>query len=76
MSGHNRDAEPIEVYHADLKRASDESPYRSKCPVAGCDGVLLVSRDHTFDLKAHDCCISCAQPVIYLDIKRMRRELG
>lgn len=60
-------AAPVTVSHADLKRFSDESPYRSYCPV--CEtGVLLVNRDQqTFVLINVDRCTYCAQTIIYSD---------
>ena len=62
----NWSAEPIPVRHSDLERHG-ESPYRSICPKCG-TGILLLARDlKTFRLLAEDRCISCAQPVYYLD---------
>jgi len=63
----NLDARPIHVMHADLKRASEESAYRSICPK--CEtGILFVSRNQkTFNLVRYDRCIACAQTVIYED---------
>jgi hypothetical protein len=72
----NIHADPLGVRHADLERYG-ESEYRSVCPRDDCEGVLLVARDQeTFDLLADDRCTRCGQPVKYLDIARMRRELG
>ena len=60
-------AEPITVSHADLRRFSEESEYRSYCPV--CEtGVLMVNRNQkTFALINVDRCTFCAQTVIYSD---------
>ncbi len=60
-------AAPVTVSHTDLKRWSDESPYRSRCPV--CDqGILLVNRDQTtLALINVDRCTYCAQMIIYSD---------
>ena len=64
--------EPIHVKHAELKRVSSYSMYRSYCPKCK-DGMLLVNRDQdTFELAAEDRCVSCGQPVIYDDIEEMR----
>jgi len=56
----------LRVKHADLKRLTDASPFRSWCPV--CDqGVLLVRRLDfgTLGLSKIDNCSLCAQRVIY-----------
>ena len=55
------------VLHADLRRASFESPFRSVCPV--CErGLLLVARHpETFDLVDRDRCVRCGQLFIYED---------
>lgn len=56
----------LSVRHADLERASDESDFRSVCPV--CGGILLVRRDQrTFALIRHDNCTRCGQRVYYTD---------
>jgi hypothetical protein len=60
-------AEPIKVSHVNLTRFSEESPYRSVCPVCT-TGVLLVSRHpNTFKLINLDRCTFCAQVIIYSD---------
>lgn len=47
--------------------ASDESPFRKKCPTCK-TGTLLVHRDQkTFTLINVDCCTLCGQTVIYSD---------
>lgn len=58
---------PIEVKHSDLERMSEESAYRSWCPV--CDqGVLLVSRPiGVFKLKRDERCTLCGQAFWYTD---------
>lgn len=63
-----RFAEPaIEVRHADLTLASQDSPYRVFCPVCK-SGVLFVGRDQrTLRLVRTDRCIMCYQRVLYLD---------
>jgi len=69
----NNAREPImEVRHADLERASENSEYKSKCPK--CEGgVLLVRRDPmTIKLLEYDNCVKCGQPVLYLDIADLR----
>jgi len=73
----NLHADPIHVKHADLTRSSDDSRYRSECPVCG-DGTLRVYRDpETLELLALDRCILCGQRVIYDDIEDLKRgELG
>jgi hypothetical protein len=73
----NVNADTVEVRHADLKRCSEQSLYRSWCPVCS-DGILLVGRDQkTFQLLEHDRCTMCGQLVHYLDIETLRqRERG
>lgn len=67
---------PLGVKHADLKRYSGESVYKSLCPVEGCDGLLLVTRHWASGrLLPRDYCTYCGQQVIYLDIDQMRKEL-
>ena len=72
LSGLNINAEPIHVNHSELTRASEESIYRSECPVCTI-GFLLVKRNQeTFRLESEDNCILCAQRVIYDDINDLR----
>ncbi len=63
----NLHAAPLHVRHADLKRFSADSDYRSLCPK--CEtGILLVNRDQaTFRLIRYDRCTQCAQTFIYED---------
>lgn len=59
---------PIRVVHAELERWSEDSAYKSKCPV--CDGgLLLISRIESDELKLsrYDNCVSCGQPFFYTD---------
>jgi predicted RNA-binding Zn-ribbon protein involved in translation (DUF1610 family) len=63
----NSHKKPLRLSHTTLKRASEDSAFRSKCP-ACLDGVLLVMRDS----KSHalinvDTCTSCGQRIIYKD---------
>lgn len=56
-----------EVRHADLSRASENSIYRSNCPVCH-EGVLPVARNQaTFTLVRYDRCTSCGQAFWYTD---------
>lgn len=67
---------PLQVRHADLER-SDDSVYRSLCPVEGCGGALLVRREpDTGRLAALDSCLLCGQHVVYTDIEEVRQEHG
>jgi predicted RNA-binding Zn-ribbon protein involved in translation (DUF1610 family) len=61
-----RDAAPLTVSHADLKRFGDGA-YKSVCPV--CDeGVLFIYRDErTLKLTNRDRCTYCAQVIFYTD---------
>lgn len=74
--GKNVGEPAVTVVHAELQR-SDESIYRSKCPVCK-KGVLCVLREQAppFQLRENDRCIACAQRVIYADIVDMRKKLG
>ena len=68
LFGINLDAPIFKVKHSDLKRADDESPHRSVCPVCN-ESVLLMMRDQvTFKLRNIDRCILCGQTVEYTDI--------
>jgi len=72
----NLNKPPITVRHADLERASDQSAYRSKCPVCK-EGILGMRRDlKTAQLEAHDYCVLCAQPFVYEDIEILRQKEG
>ena len=63
----NIDKPFINLCHKNLKRCTDESPFRSHCPF--CEkGVLLVARDQgTLKLLPDDVCLSCGQRVHYID---------
>ncbi len=64
---HNLDKSPLHVRHSELKRASEESLFRSECPACP-KGVLLVCRDQTtYELLRDDRCVLCGQHVIYSD---------
>lgn len=56
------------VRHTELKRASDESAYRSLCPVCE-EGILLIRRFSLQDprLSKFDNCSLCAQTFFYED---------
>jgi hypothetical protein len=57
----------IHVQHSDLKRFTEDSAYRSYCPICEA-GVLLVHRDpKTFALARWDRCTFCGQGFIYDD---------
>lgn len=76
MAGKNKDRLPVEVAHADLERDSEDSIFRSTCPVCKV-GLLCVSRNReTFDLEAKDRCLLCGQVVIYTDIEELKRKAG
>jgi len=76
LTGANLYNNPIVVKHEELKRADDESIFRSICST--CDeGYLLVKRDQkTLKLVAHDHCILCGQQFIYSDIEGLRQKAG
>lgn len=54
------------VKHTDLERVSDESPFRSWCPVCQ-KGILLVRRDDNLELSTLDNCTDCGQQFFYED---------
>jgi hypothetical protein len=63
----NMNAPAQEVRHADLPRVSDESAFRSTCPVCSL-GYLFVRRDQrTMALENVDRCTWCAQMFVYTD---------
>ena len=67
-------APTIYVKHADLTRSGD-SIFRSKCPIAKCDGMLLVHRNReNFHLEPIDRCIRCGQKVVYTDIDALNHS--
>lgn len=62
------------VRHSDLKRSSEMSEYRSKCPACD-DGVLLLRRhSRTGKLEKTDRCVGCGQEFIYLDIDILNKR--
>jgi len=66
LAGRNIDSPVIEVEHASLTRASNESLYRSFCPVCK-EGILLLRRDSTsIKLMRDDYCTLCAQHIRYI----------
>lgn len=68
----NLNKDTIETKHSELKRWTDDSVYKSECPVCD-DGVLLIMRDKNGILEKHDRCINCGQAVIYTDIEELRK---
>jgi hypothetical protein len=63
----NLNAPPIYVLHAELTRYTEDSAYRSLCPVCK-TGVLMVNRHPaTFELLRPDRCTHCGQVVVYED---------
>jgi hypothetical protein len=72
----NLHAPMMDVRHADLKRLSDYSPFKSDCPVCPC-GVLLMARDRkTHELLEFDRCIVCGQSVRYTDLAELKQGRG
>lgn len=66
----NLRAPVLDVRHAQLER-SDDSPYRSVCPMCH-EGLLLMRRDpQTFILQDTDICCSCGQRFKYIDIEEV-----
>ncbi len=61
----NIDAPIVMVDHASLTRFSEDSAYKSECPICP-NGVLLIYRENGV-LQRHDRCVSCGQQVFYLD---------
>lgn len=64
-AGCNLNKVVLRIKHTDLERSSEESPFRSLCPVCK-QGFLLVRR-HGTTLSHYDNCILCGQHFIYLD---------
>lgn len=65
-TGANIGKDPVQVSHTQLERVSDESLFRSWCPV--CEkGILLVSRLDTGGLSRVDRCTLCGQLIVYED---------
>lgn len=76
LAGSNLYKEPITVVHAEMERATEETIFRSVCPVCR-EGLLLVSRDQrTLKLRDTDNCTLCGQRVIYSDIKELIKKAG
>lgn len=68
--GKYKDRPVLKIFHSKLARAG-ESPFRSECPFCG-EGLFLVQRDmETFELRASDFCVLCAQRVEYADIDQV-----
>ncbi len=65
-AGANFDKTPIHVRHRDLERSTQDSPFRSYCPVCG-GGVLLVHRHNDGQLNRADRCTLCGQEFFYED---------
>ncbi len=76
LSGANLHNTPVKVIHSELKRADNNSIFRSICPV--CEiGILLVKRDNiTFKITAEDHCILCGQQYVYTDIDELKKKAG
>jgi len=71
--GWNLHVPPILVRHQDLKRRSEDSNFKSICPICE-EGTLFVQRDQrTFRLLPNDMCILCGQSFVYHDIAEMSR---
>jgi hypothetical protein len=76
IAGSNLYKEPITVVHADMEKVTEESIFRSFCPVCK-EGLLMVGRDQrTLKLRATDNCILCGQRVVYSDIKELIKKAG
>lgn len=62
----------LKLRHFALKQTGDG--WSTECPV--CEtGVLLIRRNQrSMKLQKADNCVSCGQPVSYLDIKHMREN--
>ncbi len=76
LSGANLCNSPVKIIHSELKRADDNSIFRSICPV--CElGTLLVKRDNiTLKITAEDHCLLCGQHVVYTDIDELKKKAG
>jgi hypothetical protein len=65
----NCEKKPLKIRHQTLQRCSEESPYKSWCPVCG-NGVLLMQREQKdFTLIPQDNCIRCGRRFLYTDLK-------
>jgi hypothetical protein len=66
----NKNNSVLRVQHRKLKRISDNSVYRSECPICpDKSGALLMSRNVGGNLKRTDSCFTCGQRFYYTDIK-------
>jgi DNA-directed RNA polymerase subunit RPC12/RpoP len=73
--GCNFDKPIKKVEHASLEKV-DEKLRKSVCPACSY-GWLLMKRDpETFKLLAEDFCLLCGQRYQYIDIERVRLEIG
>jgi uncharacterized protein (DUF983 family) len=75
MAAENIDAPLRRVKHAELERFQNHSPFKSKCPACGRDGLFVRREQYTFRLAAIDRCIYCGQAFEYEDIEEMQRDL-
>lgn len=68
--GQNLNQPPLHVRHSELKRVSEDSAFRSECPVCK-EGILLVMQAQDlrkrYRLSRYDACTFCGQPVTYSD---------
>ena len=68
LVGINLDKPIKSVKHAELTRATDDSPHKSVCPECK-EGWLLMMRDaETFKLRKYDYCMLCGQRFEYSDV--------
>jgi hypothetical protein len=71
----NMDKPVIEVNHKDLERFSEDSPFKSKCPVCK-EGILLLGLDlENWKFREYDRCVGCGQQVKYKDINELNKML-
>ena len=73
----NLNAPVIEICQLELECLSENSIYKTICPVCK-KGLLLINRDQeSLELMEYDRCVLCGQQVRYLDIEILRkRERG
>lgn len=55
-----------EVFHSELEKIGDNSPFKVNCPTCN-QGILLVRRGESFKLSRLDNCTFCAQLFYYKD---------
>jgi DNA-directed RNA polymerase subunit RPC12/RpoP len=68
LVGINIQSPIMQIKHADIKRAEDDSQYKSVCPQCN-EGVLMMLRNpETFKLRNIDNCFLCGQRFEYTDI--------